>query len=116
MQRIEIKTKDLPVYLRFGSRKQKAFVVVTDKMTVPMTAGLWEGGSRSIYSMVKLSNGNIIPVPNQNSGPWDPNRNDRTVAMDPGFAMVRESIFCGKESPLTFYIHEDDFSKFSPGK
>jgi hypothetical protein len=56
----------------------------------------------------------MVPLPNQGGSPWDNNRSNRNVELRPGFAIVRSSVFCGKNLGLTYYVHPDDIVKLVP--
>lgn len=96
---------------RYAGNKFKAYV--TEQMTVPSTAGLWDGGSRDMFSALRLADGATVPMPGQHLAPWD-NRSDQKVTLAPGIAIVEHSIFAGKDMGLTFYLHPTDAAPLLP--
>lgn len=110
---IYLEPKQVPASLR-GSYSGKSFkAIVTETMTVPSTAGLWDGGSRDHYSAVRLADGAQVAMPGQNEAPWG-NRQDVKVTLVSGIAIVEHSIFCGKDMGLTFYLHPVDAAPMLP--
>ena len=112
---VHLDAKDVPANLRnlhnYNGKKFKA--EVGGQMTVPADAGLWFEGSRDLYFAVKFETGEVVEWPNQNAAPWDP-RAANTVKLEPGFCVVRHSIFCGNDMGLTFYLHPDNATKLLP--
>jgi hypothetical protein len=79
-----------------------------------LDAGLWSGGSRDSYQAIELATGKAMDAINHNAAPWNPERKEKTIALRPGYAVVEHSIFCGRDSGLTFYVHPDDAAKLLP--
>ena len=104
----------VPSHLRAGYTGRKFKAKATEQVTIPMTAGLWSGGSRDTFRLVELSTGREIPASDNMSAPWDNSRRDRTITLQPGFAVIEHSIFCGKDAGLTFYIHPADIVSLLP--
>lgn len=74
----------------------------------------WDGGTRYSYSIVQLSTGRAIGVPNQpppQFGGPDPNGN---IEMKPDFAIVEHVIFCGRDLGCRIYVHPTDAPKLIP--
>lgn len=117
MQTIHLEPKQVPPTLRgsYDGRKFKAQVV--EAMTVPADAGLWSGGSRELYSLVELNSGVKHKIPGQDLNPWEYGegaRQERRIPLKQGFAVVRHSIFAGKDMGLTFYVHPDNAAALLP--
>jgi hypothetical protein len=111
---IYLSPEQIPAHLTHGYTGKKFKAVICETATIPSDAGLWSGGSRSTYRMVKLSDGaNFAPV-NHNSSPWNGERREINVQLPPGVALVEHSIFCGKDSGLTFYINPADAPAYLP--
>lgn len=110
---IYLDRSQVPASLRgsYSGNKFKAYV--TEHMTVPATAGLWDGGSRDTYSAYRLADGAQVQFPGQHLSPWD-NRKDQQVTMQPGIAIIEHSVFCGKDMGLTFYLHPTDAAPMLP--
>lgn len=105
---------EIPDFMRRGysGNSFRARPVLT--VTIPSDAGLWSEGSRDSYSAIELTTGKEIPLPNQSSAPWDSKRVERTIELRPGYAIIRASIFCGKDMGLIYYVHPDDIAKLLP--
>lgn len=103
----------VPASLR-GAYTGKMFeAIVCESMTIPMDAGLWSGGSRDVFKVVRLADGAEVPAVNHNAAPWDA-QHDVPVTLVPGVAVVRHTMFCGKDLGLTFYVHPDNAAKLLP--
>lgn len=65
----------------------------------------WDGGSRDEYRVVCLQTGNVTypptvyPFGGENNPDYQPQA---------GFALVEHSVFCGKDSGCTVYLHPED--------
>lgn len=114
MNTIYLEPAMVPAHLR-GSYAGKMFkALVCESMTIPITAGLWDGGSRDKYYAIDFATGRQIELPGQMAAPWDTSRRDREITLQPGFAVVEHSIFCGKDMGLTFYVHPENAAKLLP--
>lgn len=114
MQTIHLEPNMVPPALR-GSYSGKSFKArICEKVTIPSTAGLWEGGSRDTYRIIELETGRTVEPINHNAAPWNSARHDVEVTLKPGIAIVEHTIFCGKDLGLTFYIHPDNAAKLLP--
>ena len=103
----------VPAAMR-GSYKGKSFKVsVCTETVIPMDAGLWSGGSRDNYYGLDLSTGQTKSLPMSQQAPWG-SRREITVQLQPGFAVVNHSMFCGKDMGLTFYLHPENATKLLP--
>jgi hypothetical protein len=83
-------------------------------VTIPAHAGLWEGGSRDTYQAIELATGRAVAVSDNMSSPWNSSRQDQTITLRPGLAVVRHSIFCGKDTGLRFYVHPENAAALLP--
>lgn len=111
-QTIHLDANQVPAHLR-GDYTGRAFsALVTASVNVPSTAGVWSGGSRDVYRLVKLDSGESLAMPD--SGDVWPNvAPEYKVDLVPGVVMVRDSHFAGKRS-LTFYVHPDNAAAMLP--
>ena len=114
MDTIYLENTQVPAHLRGNYSGRKFSAIVTDTITISSHDGLWDGGSRTTYSLVNIETGESVPASDNMSAPWDNTRQDRTVTLRPGFAAIRHSIFCGKDMGLTFYVHPDNAAKLLP--
>lgn len=112
-QEIALEPNQVPAHLRGSYAGRKFSVVVTDSVTIPGQAGLWSGGSRDTYVLVNVETGESMEASDNMSAPWD-KRSDRLVNLQPGFAVIEHSMFCGKDMGLTFYVHPQNAAKLLP--
>jgi hypothetical protein len=111
---VVLDARDVPPHLRGEYSGRKFRAVVGETMSIPADAGLWSGGSRDLFYFIRLADGARVPAPGQNAAPWDRSSSDRRMAIEPGYAVVCHSIFCGKDSGLTFYVHPADATAMLP--
>ena len=117
LQRIYLEPNMVPAALRGGYQGKKFKACVCTDMTIPNDAGLWSGGTRDVYSVVRLEDGKSMPATSwQGSHPYGQQRQDTTVKLEPGIAVVQHSMFCGKDMGLTFYVHPDNAAKLIPAQ
>jgi hypothetical protein len=111
MTAIYLEPNKIPAHLRgsYNGKKFKAEIVT--EVTIPSHAGLWDGGSRDTFQLIHLETGKAVQASDNMSAPWNPARKDQTITLQPGFAVVEHSQFCGKDMGLTFYIHPDNAAK-----
>ena len=114
MQTIYLDANQIPPALRGAYSGKKFAARVSESVTVPSDAGLWSGGSRDVYTLIELASGVQHPMPGQSASPFDSARQERIVALKPGFAIVRHSTFCGKDMGLTFYVHPENAAALLP--
>jgi hypothetical protein len=113
-QTIHLDPKQVPAQLKVGYDGRKFKAIVCESVTIPMTAGLWFGGSRDTYRVVQMADGADMPASDDMSSPWDANRKERKVTLQPGFCVIEHSIFCGKDAGLTIYICASDAAPMLP--
>jgi hypothetical protein len=114
MNAIHLDPKLVPSSLR-GSYSGKTFkAIVTETVTIPADAGLWNDGSRDSYSGIMLESGRSFSLGMQAAAPWDNSRRELTVNLAPGQAIVRSSMFCGSDMGLTFYVHPQNAAALLP--
>lgn len=104
----------VPAQLRGAYTGTRFQVCVTDKVHIPIDAGLWDGGSRDTFNALRVADGAAIPFPGQDAAPWDNARKARDVALVPGMAVVEHSISRGKDMGLRFYLHPSDAAPLLP--
>lgn len=114
MSAIYLEPNQVPAILRGGYSGKKFKVEITNEVTIPSDAGLWSGGSRDTYSVIRLADGSTIAASDNISSPWNDTRRDRTIPLSDGMAVIRHSMFCGKDMGLTFYVHPDNAAKLLP--
>lgn len=104
----------IPTALRGGYNGKKFKAVVTTEVTIPADAGLWSGGTRNTFQLIHLETGKAVQASDNMSSPWNEARKDQQITLQPGFAVVEHSLFCGKDMGLTFYVHPDNAAKLLP--
>lgn len=105
---IHLRPDQVPAHLKGPYTGRKFQLVVTETVTIPADAGLWQDGSRERYLGMDLATGDRAIGGFNRASPWDTSRRDTTVTIPPGRAVVRETILRGKDMGLTFYITPAD--------
>ena len=113
MNTIYLDEKMVPAHLRRGYAGKKFKAEVCLSVTIPSSAGLWDGGSRDVYTVIRLDDGVEYRPAFQGTAPWN-KRRDLEVKLEPGIAVVEHSIFCGKDMGLRFYVHPDNAAALLP--
>jgi hypothetical protein len=116
MTTIYLEGRDIPASLRGDYKGNKFSVVVCETVTIPMDAGLWSGGSRNSYCGVDMVTGERSSVPFAHTSPWNGERKDIEVKLEPGKAVVESIMFQGKDLGLRIYLHPDNATKLLPVK
>jgi hypothetical protein len=114
MNTIYLEPTQVPQHLRKGYAGKQFQAEVCETVSIPMTAGLWDGGSRDPYYGIDLASGAEYELPWDKAAPWGSSRRDATVTLQPGKAIVCHVIFCGKDHGLRFYVHPSDAAKLLP--
>lgn len=86
---------------------RKFSVIVTEKS--PRVLSYWEEGTRDYWCLIRLIDMKKIHIP-QNGSMCEPEIL-LPNGLEPGFAVVNHSIFCGKDMGLTLYINPADTSR-----
>ncbi len=79
----------------------------------------WQDGSRDYFRFVRLSDLEVLPVPDSHPAfnaqlPGADYVGNATYEARPGFALVKHSYFCGRDSGLTVYFHPQDAVRLIP--
>lgn len=111
---IHLNKSDIPANLRAGYSGNKFKAQAVTSLTIRADAGLWSGGTRDFYYMIRLADGATCTFPGHQNAPWNKERVDKDIAIDPGFAIVRHSHFCGTDMGLEFYVNPADIAKLVP--
>jgi len=70
-------------------------------------ASYWEGGSRNYFVFVRFADLKAVPMPEQ--GPYDrPVAGADKYQMRPGIAVVKHTLFQGKDLGITIYVHPEN--------
>ena len=108
---IYLEANQVPNDLKLGYSGKSFKAEVCEKVYIPSYAGNWDSGSRDTYSAIELATGKSMAASNNYSAPWDKDRKDQHIALRSGFAVIRHSIFCGRDMGLTFYVHPEDIER-----
>jgi hypothetical protein len=114
MEVIHLEPSQVPMHLRgsYTGRKFQAYVVTSVEM--PADAGTWSDGSREMWCLRRLSDGQAVNITDTQSASWSGQRSDRKIAMVPGVIAVTHSMTRGRDMGLTIYVHPDDAAKLLP--
>lgn len=110
---IHLEKNQVPAALRGAYSGNHFKAEVVEVVTIPADAGLWDGGSRDLYKFVVLETGEEVDMPGQKAPPWG-FRAEYGVSLEPGFAVVRHTYFCGQDLGLTFYVHPENAAALLP--
>jgi hypothetical protein len=104
MKNITVPTKEIRWLTdqAFVTRKREVKIRVAESITFYNT--FWDEGSRNVYKAVSLKDGTAASLITGIS-PWSAVAEGKTVNLEPGVAIVEESIFCGKVMRLTVHLH-----------
>ena len=102
----------------FPGYRGRKFRVMPERH-VCMSDTYWDGGSRSQYVIVRLSDGRQMAVPDLISGGYLPTAGAamRTMGswdLPEGFVVVRHGISCGKDVGLTLSVRPDELPRMLP--
>lgn len=114
MTKIYLEPSQVPAALRGAYNGKRFAATITPRVTIPADAGLWSGGTRESYSLISLETGQAYPNRMEGLSPFGNQRKEITIDLDPGMAIVRHSVFCGKDMGLEFFIHPDNAPAFLP--
>lgn len=114
MKRIYLDPAQVPPVLRGGYDGKKFAVEICDRVCIPATAGLWDGGSREVYSALRMADGAGIALSDSYHAPWDAERREQTVTLRPGMVVVRHSISRGVDMGLVFFLLASDAAPLLP--
>ena len=79
----------------------------------------WDGGSKAEYVFVNLTTNKVMYLPDLISGGYAPHANQAlevlgNVELKPGLAVIRHSIFRGKDMGLEITLHPDNMVALLP--
>ena len=104
MKTIKIATKEIKWLTEpaFSTRKRDVRIVISESVSFFNT--FWDGGSKNTYKAVQLENGSVANLIT-GSSPWTAVAEGTSIKLEPGIAIVEESVFCGKTMALRVYLH-----------
>jgi len=91
----------------FSTRKREVTLEVSE--TVSFYNTFWDGGSKNTYRAVKLETGETASLVT-GSSPWSAVAEGKTVSLEPGIAVVEETVFCGKVMALRVHVHPENIT------
>jgi hypothetical protein len=109
-----LEANQVPPHLRGSYSGQKFQAEIAASIIIPVDSGLWSGGSRDMYYAIRLADGRQISISGENRAPWDKSRQDWQLTIEPGIAVVRHSMVCGKDMGLTFFVNAADAAALLP--
>ncbi|MDE1767241.1 MAG: hypothetical protein KGI27_13365 [Thaumarchaeota archaeon] len=115
-KQIYLEPQQVPTQLRslFGYTGRAYQADICESFTIPADAGLWSGGTRERFLLVRIVDGASLPIVDELSAPWSPGRKSCTVKLEPGVMVARHSMFCGKDMGITFYMLAGDVTPMLP--
>lgn len=96
-----------------GSKQRKAYIREATEVTYSGT--YWDGGSRSEYTAVRLTDMSAVHGPQFNPPQFGGPQRDPVVAVPPGIVIVEHGYFCGKPSRPYINVNPADMTKMLPG-
>lgn len=111
-----IDRKDLPRQLQHLHTGGLIRLDPQTNVTIPVDAGLWSGGTRRLFHLVDLQTGQATPVSWHNTAPWNADRRECRITLQPGQAIVESGSFCGKSAGLRFYLHPSNAAALLPAR
>jgi hypothetical protein len=116
MSTIHVDIANVPAHLRTldGYTGRKFKMVSAEHCDISAHDGYWSGGSRVTHFAVRLADGAILPLTDTTRHPLNVSATTTRYPIVSGIAIVAHSIFCGKDSGLTFYIHPTDIVPLLP--
>ena len=84
-------------------RKTSAMLTVQSRVTLSGT--YWSDGSRTTYHAVEIATGRVLPAPQYDPPQYGGPRQDPTVDIPDGVAIVATGVFCGKTATASVYIN-----------
>jgi len=112
MTTVYLEKDQVPTQL-LGNYTGRKFQATATK-SVTLSNAYWDGGTRSTYRLIRLSDGQIASIGNTNPPQFGGPVKRETVPVTQGFAVVEHSIFCGKDMGLTFHVNPADIAKLLP--
>lgn len=113
---IYLSSRDVPAWLRSldGYRGRKFKMRVSESVSVSNHEGYWDGGSRTLHFACRTSDGQVLALDDTRKHPFHVRPGSTVYKTEPGIAIVAHSIFCGKDTGLTFYVHPVDAPRLLP--
>jgi hypothetical protein len=114
MKTYHLERKQVPATILGAYQGRDITVEVCESVHIPMDAGLWSGGTRELYTAIRLSDGAHVPMADHASAPWSESRAARTYPLQPGYVVVQTGTFCGRDAGLHIYVHPDNAAPLLP--
>lgn len=107
MSIIKVSSKELSWLTSAAFSTKKRETIVEFSKTVSFFNTFWDGGSKNTYKCVRLLDGKTATL-ETGSSPWAAIAEGKTIELQPDYAVVEESIFCGKVMCLRVHLHPDN--------
>lgn len=115
MATIYLTEHQVPAHLRAGFSGKRFSAEVCEVVVIPADAGMWSGGSRDSYRVVRLSDGVSLAASNGDAA-WRGEQVAREIKLEPGICVVRHCQGLSDIRNLTFFVHPADAAALLPGK
>jgi hypothetical protein len=104
MKTLKVRAKELKWLTSSAFASKKHTVTVEVSETVSFSNTFWDGGSKNLYKAVRIADGETSSLV-VGSSPWNAVAEGKSVQLEPGIAIIEESVFCGKIMPLRVHLH-----------
>jgi len=99
-------------HIAFPDYRGKKFKI--DMFTGPMNLiSNWDGGSRNSYVIVNMATGKTSEIPESGTPQSHPG-GAKLDKLPQGFAIVKHTIFSGKDLGITIYVNSENMAKLLP--
>tara|TARA_R110000803_G_scaffold31635_4_gene70329 strand:+ start:465 stop:818 length:354 start_codon:yes stop_codon:yes gene_type:complete len=102
--------RKVPQQFKRLTKKNSFIVYVGADESINTSSMHWSGGSISAYELIDLASG--AHIKDINGVPW-PNFEEKRIDIEPGQALVKSGMFCGKTSTLSFTVNRADLHYLS---
>lgn len=100
------------LFALIGSHKREGRLRAATEVTLFGT--YWDGGSRSEYAAVRLSDMKADRSPQFDPPQFGGPTSAPVVPLKPGYVIISHGVFCGKPATPTVYVHPSDMPFFLP--
>ena len=119
MTRTYLEMSDVPPVLINAAREAFGYAGRSFKAeaaeSLRLDGNYWDGGSRSTYAGVNLMTGAVSSAVKDHGNPFSSPQTP-TVDIPVGCAIMEHSIFCGKDTGITFHVNPQNVAALLPPK
>ena len=105
---ITLQPSDVPAHLRTGYDGDKLQAHLMTFVAIPLPQVTGDVPVRELYSLVRITDGYAVELADLTIPPWSISRHDRTLDVEPGFALVCRTWYGEVDGGLTYYLHSGD--------